>query len=127
MNLRGPSTGGTSGGASQALSLGRPVIVSDLPELSHWPEDCVLRLAAGPAEVASLTTLLSELCCDPERCSQLESAARAAVEETLHWRHAAERYLDVLQAFPRARASRRSIAIRFLHATAKGRTKTESS
>lgn len=119
VNLRGPSTGGTSGGACQALSVGRGVIVSDLPELSHLPDDCVLRVAGGDGEVERLTDEIAHLCRTPERCAELEAAARAAVEDTLHWRSAARRYLEVLESYPRARASRRSLFIRFLHATAK--------
>jgi hypothetical protein len=46
VQLRGPSTGGTSGGVFQSLGLGRAVIASDLDEQRELPE--TLR-GAGPA------------------------------------------------------------------------------
>jgi glycosyltransferase involved in cell wall biosynthesis len=122
VNLRGPSTGGTSGGASQALSMGRPVVVSDLPEMEHFPESCVLRVPNGGDEVEQLSKLIVGLCQDPQAMKELEVAARAVVTEELHWRLVAERYLELLQTYPRARASRRSLLIRFVHATAKKNT-----
>lgn len=121
VQLRGPSTGGTSGGAAQALSLGRPVIVSDLPEFAHLPTTCVLRLAQTDAEVQTLAQLVIDIEEDPAWRSEMEDGARLAVDEELHWRHAARRYLEALETHPHARASRRSLLVRFLHATAKDR------
>lgn len=117
INLRGPSTGGTSGGASQALSLGKPVVVSDVPEFAHLPSGAVLRLPAGPQESQRLAAMIRGLVGDSARMGQLASGARQAVDEELHWSHVARRYLEVLENFPRARASRRSLLVRFLHAT----------
>jgi len=121
VNLRGPSAGGTSGGASQALALGRGVIVSDLPELAHLPGDCVLRVAAGEGEVEELSRLLVELYDDAPRREKIELAARRAVDEELHWSHAAKRYVEALEGFPHARAARRSLLVRFVHATKRNR------
>jgi glycosyltransferase involved in cell wall biosynthesis len=126
VNLRGPSTGGTSGGASQALSLGKPVVVSDLPEFAHLPEECVLRVAHGDREAENLAELLYGLARDPSRLAEMALKARQAVEEELHWSHVAKRYLEGFETFPRARASRRSLFVRFLHATAKDRVQIES-
>ncbi len=125
INLRGPSTGGTSGGACQALSVGRAVVVSDLPELGHLPENCVLRVAAGEREAKDLADQIEELCLDRRRLSEMETAARRVVEEELHWSLVAERYLELLKSYPRARASRRSLLVRFVHETAKQRTPAE--
>ncbi|MFT7484865.1 MAG: glycosyltransferase involved in cell wall biosynthesis [Candidatus Paceibacteria bacterium] len=119
VNLRGPSTGGTSGGACQALSMGRAVIVSDLPELSHIPGACVVRVPQDDRESDSLVREIKALQSDPSRLAELEQAARTTVTEELHWRHVAKRYLEVLTGFPRARASRRSLVVRFMHATAR--------
>ena len=122
VNLRGPSAGGTSGGLCQALGLGRAVITSDLPELAHLPSS-VLRVAAGEGEVEALAGQLVELAADRGRLSSLEAEARRAVEEELHWSHAARRYVEALETFPHARAARRSLLVRFYHATR--RTKAE--
>lgn len=117
VNLRGPSAGGTSGGASQALGCGRGVIVSDLPELAHLPEDCVLRVSAGEGEVESLSRLFVELHDDGARRRAIEAAARRAVDAELHWSCVAKRYVEALETFPHARAARRSLLVRFIHAT----------
>jgi len=117
VNLRGPSAGGTSGGASQALGCGRGVIVSDLPELVHLPHDCVLRVPAGNGEVEALSRLLVDLYDDDVRRAAIEVAARRAVDEELHWSRVAKRYVEVLETFPHARAARRSLLVRFIHAT----------
>jgi glycosyltransferase involved in cell wall biosynthesis len=117
VNLRGPSAGGTSGGICQALSLGRAAITSDLPELAHLPESCVLRVPAGAGEVEALAAHFTSLSDDPARLSALEAAARSAVEDQLHWKHIAARYLEAMESFPHARASRRSLLVRFYHAT----------
>ncbi|MCB9914032.1 MAG: glycosyltransferase family 4 protein [Planctomycetes bacterium] len=120
VNLRGPSAGGTSGGLCQALSLGRAAVTSDLPELAHLPA-CVLRVPAGADEVARLARLFVELARDRARLAALEADARRAVDEELHWSHAAKRYVEALGTFPHARAARRSLFVRFYHATKRER------
>ena len=47
INLRGPTTGGTSGGIFQAFSMGRAVIASDAAEQRELPDDCVVRVPLG--------------------------------------------------------------------------------
>ena len=121
VNLRGPSAGGASGGASQALSLGRGVVVSELPENAHLPADCVLRVAPDETEIEQLARLFVELRDDGERRVKMEAAARCAVEEKLHWAHVARRYVEAMKTFPHARASRRSVIVRFAQATARAR------
>jgi hypothetical protein len=119
VNLRGPSTGGTSGGACQALSLAKPVVISELPEFAHLPACCVLRLPHGESEAENLAAMVLRLREDPAELARMERAARESVEHELHWSHAARRYLEVLRDFPRPRASRRSLLVRFMHATAR--------
>jgi hypothetical protein len=121
VNLRGPSAGGTSGGICQALSMGRTVVTSDLPELSHLPSDAVLRVRAGESEVEELAALFVALREDEGRRAAHEAAARRAVDEELHWEHVAARYVEALESFPHARASRRSLLVRFYHATQRER------
>jgi glycosyltransferase involved in cell wall biosynthesis len=117
VNLRGPSAGGTSGGICQALSLGRAVITNDLPELAHLPRECVLRIPSGEGEVEALSRVFLDLAGDPVRRATLEASARHAVDTELHWEHVADRYIEALESFPEARAARRSLIVRFHHAT----------
>lgn len=109
VNLRGPSTGGASGGAAQALSLGRGVIISDREEHRDLPEQACPRVPVGEGEVETLAKLLAELASDPARRDRMERAARAHVEGTAHWGRVADLYLEALDAFPNARAARRSL------------------
>ena len=104
VQLRGPSTGGSSGGVFQSLALGRGVIASDSDEQRELPSDCVLRVAPGEREVDQLARLFLELASDPTRRAVLERAARAFVESECSWSCVARTYAEHLGRFPRARA-----------------------
>ena len=54
INLRFPSTGETSGISIRLMGIGRPVLMTESPECSRFPEEACLRIAAGPAERDSL-------------------------------------------------------------------------
>ena len=105
VQLRGPSTGGSSGGVFQSLALGRAVIASDSDEQRELPEDCVLRVAPGEAEVEQLSRLILDLAGDPARRAGLELGARRFVENECSWARVAALYAENLARFPRARAS----------------------
>ena len=109
VNLRGPTTGGASGGASQAFSLGRGVIVSDLPELSGLPDAAVLRVPTSGGEAEALCEHIVRLSEDPQRGEGMGRAARAYVEDEAHWSLVADAYVEALGAFPTPRFSRRGI------------------
>jgi len=106
VQLRGPSTGGASGGVFQSLALGRAVIVSDP---SGLPSDGCAAVLPGEGEVERLAALLVTLHDDPERRASMERAARSFVESECAWSHVARRYAEHLARFPRPRASRRSL------------------
>ena len=109
LNLRGPTSGGTSGGIFQAFSLGRPVIATDAAEQSELPDSCVVKVPLGDGEVAALARSLVELRDDPQRRARLEQAAREFVRAECHWGVVARRYVEHLEGFPRPRATRRRI------------------
>jgi glycosyltransferase involved in cell wall biosynthesis len=109
INLRGPTSGGTSGGIFQAFSMGRPVIVSDAAEQKELPDDCVVRVPLGENEVPALARELVALRDDGQRRSALEAAVRSFVDEECHWSVVARKYFEHMQGFPRARASRRKL------------------
>jgi glycosyltransferase involved in cell wall biosynthesis len=54
INLRYPAAGETSGIAVRLMGLGKPVLMTDSPECSRFPEDACLRIAPGVAERDSL-------------------------------------------------------------------------
>ena len=109
LNLRGPSSGGTSGGIFQAFSVGRPVIASDACEQRELPDSCTIKVPLGEQEVPTLARLLRELAADPERRRRLERAAREFVENECHWSRMAAKYAEYLDRFPKPRASRRKL------------------
>lgn len=106
VNLRGPTSGGTSGGAYAALAAGRGVVVSGAGEQSELPDGCALKVAHGEGEVDALARLLVDLAGDPSRRAELERAAREYVETECSWSRVAHRYLEALEVFPRPRSAR---------------------
>jgi glycosyltransferase involved in cell wall biosynthesis len=109
INLRGPTTGGTSGGIYQAFSMGRSVIASDAAEQQELPRECVVHVPIGVGEVAALARQLVALRDDPEWRERLERNVRAYVESQCHWKVVARQYHEYLASFPRPRASRRRL------------------
>jgi glycosyltransferase involved in cell wall biosynthesis len=109
VNLRGPTTGGTSGGIFQAFSMGRAVIASDAAEQKELPAECVVRVPLGAGEVEAVARAFVELRDDPARRERLEAAVRDFVRRECHWSVIGRQYAQHLRAFPRARASRRKL------------------
>jgi len=109
VNLRGPTTGGTSGGIFQAFSMGRSVIASDAAEQLELPPDCVVRVPLGEGEVETLGRELVALRDDRGRRERLETAVREFVRTGCHWKVVARQYADYMRAFPRARVARRKL------------------
>jgi glycosyltransferase involved in cell wall biosynthesis len=112
IQLRGPSTGGSSGGLFQSLALGRAVIASDSGEQAELPGDCVIGVRADEREQHTLASHLVELCDRPERREAMERAARRFVRDECAWDLVAKQYAECLRAFPGPRASRRSLYAR---------------
>ena len=54
INLRYPAAGETSGIAVRMMGIGKPVLVTDSPECSRFPEGAVVRVASGLGERQSL-------------------------------------------------------------------------
>jgi len=54
VNLRYPSTGETSGISIRLMGIGKPVMMTDAPECSGFPEDACVRIHSGAAERDSL-------------------------------------------------------------------------
>ena len=101
VNLRGPTSGGTSGGIYQSLSLGRAVIATGEAEQAELPADCIPKVPLGEGEVEAIGRLFVELAGDPERRAALETAARRYVEEECFWGIVGKSYFDYLAAFPK--------------------------
>lgn len=109
VNLRGPTSGGTSGGIFQSFGLGRAVIVSDAAEQCELPDDCTVKIPLGEGEVEGLASALVDLAKAPARRDALEIAVRRFVDEECHWSKMAEQYAGYLQRFPGPRVTRKSL------------------
>jgi glycosyltransferase involved in cell wall biosynthesis len=71
LNLRHPTMGETSGSVVRGLSLGKPLVVSDVGWFAELPDDVALKVPPDEDEVATLTAALELL------------AARADVREAM--------------------------------------------
>lgn len=109
LNLRGPTSGGTSGGIFHAFSMGRFVIATDAAEQQELPDACVVKVPLGSSEVGVLARTFGELACNPARRSKLESSVRRFVEAECHWDVVAQQYHDYLSLFPAPRGARKRI------------------
>ncbi|HEU0246033.1 MAG TPA: glycosyltransferase family 4 protein [Gaiellaceae bacterium] len=61
VNLRHPTMGETSGSVIRAISLGKPLVVSDVGSFSELPDEVALKIPVGDDEVAVLTAALELL------------------------------------------------------------------
>jgi glycosyltransferase involved in cell wall biosynthesis len=82
VNLRHPTMGETSGSVIRGLSLGKPLVVSDVGWFSELPGDVALKVAPDEVEVETLTAALELLVSrDDVRESMGVSASELACRE----------------------------------------------
>jgi Glycosyl transferases group 1/Dolichyl-phosphate-mannose-protein mannosyltransferase len=95
--LRAPTMGETSGAAIRTLSLGKPLVVSDVGWFAELPDDVAVKVpVGGEEEVSALTAALRQLS-DPAAARTMGSAARALVERDHDVRDVAGQYAAVLE------------------------------
>jgi glycosyltransferase involved in cell wall biosynthesis len=95
--LRAPTMGETSGSAIRTLSLGKPVVVSDVGWFAELPDDVALKVpVGGDEEVAALAAALEELA-DPAVTARMGAAARAYVAREHDLDHVAGLYAAALE------------------------------
>ena len=95
--LRAPTMGETSGSAIRTLSLGKPLVVSDVGWFAELPDEVALKVpAGGDDEVPALTEALARLAV-PGTAERMGSAARAYVEAEHDLGRVAERYAAALE------------------------------
>jgi glycosyltransferase involved in cell wall biosynthesis len=76
VNLRSPTMGETSGTAVRALTLGKPLVVSDVGWFSELPDGVALKVEVGDHEVDELTVALRLLVERADVRSAMGAAAR---------------------------------------------------
>ena len=94
VNLRYPTMGETSGSVIRALSLGKPLVVSDVGWFSELPDDIVLKVPVDEHEVEVLAAALAVAA---EHGEPLGAAARAYVQREHDLGRVANRYAAALE------------------------------
>jgi PEP-CTERM/exosortase A-associated glycosyltransferase len=82
----------------EAMAMGKPVVVSDLPAMRELvkPGETGLVFCAGDSD--DLARVAGELLADPERCERIGQRARQDVLENRQWSKLVEGYLPIYEA-----------------------------
>ena len=94
VNLRSPTMGETSGSVIRGLSLGKPMLVSDVGWFAELPDDVALKVPVDEYEVETIAAAL-ELAAD--HAGELGAAARAYVRREHDLDRAADAYVAALE------------------------------
>jgi len=97
VSLRAPTMGETSGSAIRALSLGRPLVVSDLGWFSELPDEVALKIRVDNDEVSALAASLELLAASEATQRAMSDAARIYVARDHDLGRAAELYATALE------------------------------
>jgi glycosyltransferase involved in cell wall biosynthesis len=97
INLRAPTMGETSGTAIRALSLGKPLVVSELGWFAELPDDVALKIRVDDHESKTLAAALELLSSRPEVRRAMGEAARALAEREHALDRVADRYASVFE------------------------------
>src|SRR5262249_3789674 len=97
VSLRYPTMGETSAIAIRALSLGKPLVVSDVGWFSELPDEVALKVPVDEREVDTLAAELQLLADDDARRAEMGRAARAYAERGHGLGHAADCYAAALE------------------------------
>ena len=97
VSLRWPTMGETSAIVVRALTLGRPLVVSDVGWFADLPDEVAVKVPVGGDEVEVLADTLESLARDPVRREAMGAAARALAEGEHDLERAAEAYTAALE------------------------------
>jgi glycosyltransferase involved in cell wall biosynthesis len=97
ISLRAPTMGETSGSVIRALSLGRPLVVSDLGWFAELPDDVALKVPVDEDEIPALAAALELLASSEATQLAMSDAARKYVEREHDLAHVAEAYVAALE------------------------------
>jgi glycosyltransferase involved in cell wall biosynthesis len=97
ISLRSPTMGETSGSVIRALSLGRPLVVSDLGWFSELPDDVALKVPVDEDEIPALATALELLASSEPTQLAMSDAARVYAQRDHDLGRVAENYAAALE------------------------------
>jgi glycosyltransferase involved in cell wall biosynthesis len=92
--LRAPTMGETSASVIRSLSLGKPLVVSDVGWFSELPDDVAFKMPVGDGEVELLAAALELLAADDNVRAAMAAAARRLAETE----HRLDRVADLYAA-----------------------------
>src|SRR3954454_10561255 len=95
--LRAPTMGETSGSVIRALSLGRPLVVSELGWFAELPDDVALKVPVDHDEVPALAAALELLAASEATQRSMSDAAREYVAREHDLEHVAGAYVADLE------------------------------
>jgi glycosyltransferase involved in cell wall biosynthesis len=96
VSLRSPTMGETSGSAIRALSLGKPLVVSDVGWFAELPDDAAIKVPVDEREESTLLAALEALA-DPAVRAAMGERARELVEREHRLDRVAEAYTAALE------------------------------
>jgi glycosyltransferase involved in cell wall biosynthesis len=97
VSLRAPTMGETSGSVIRALSLGRPLVVSDVGWFSELPDSVALKVPVDDEEVPALATALELLASSEATQRAMSAAASAYIRREHDLDRVAEAYAAALE------------------------------
>ena len=115
VNLRYPTMGETSGSVIRALSLGKPLVVTDVGWFSELPDEAVLKVPVDETEVEVLAAALGLAA---EHGAALGAAARAYVAREHDLDAVADRYVEAIEVTAGGDAVRDAVLWRVADAAA---------
>lgn len=95
VNLRYPTMGETSGSVIRALSLGKPLLVSDVGWFSELPDDVALKVPVDDYEIATIAAALGVA---TDHGATLGAAARSYVEREHALPDVADAYVRAIES-----------------------------
>ena len=97
VNMREPTMGETSGTVVRALSLGRPLVVSDVGWFAELPGDVALKVPVDEHETESIAAALELLATDEAARKEMGAAARRLAETEHDLERVAEAYAAAIE------------------------------
>jgi glycosyltransferase involved in cell wall biosynthesis len=97
VSLRSPTMGETSGMVIRALSLGKPLVVSDVGWFSELPDEVAAKVSVDQLEVDMLTGVLELLAGDDALRKRMGEAAAEAARTEHDLGHVADLYVKALE------------------------------
>jgi glycosyltransferase involved in cell wall biosynthesis len=96
VSLRSPTMGETSGTVIRALTLAKPLVVSDVGWFAELPDDAAIKVAPDEHEAGAVADALERLS-DPATREAMGAAARELAERDHALDHVADLYLAALE------------------------------